>query len=82
MLSLSKIGVQPQRGDTQIFEIRQVVLNALEVPTVIGLGSLPVVRARCRPFRHVVAGIAVGKTVGHDQVDHIVESDALESILR
>ena len=33
-------GIQPQRGDTQILEIRQMVLNALEVSAVIGLGSL------------------------------------------
>ena len=41
--------------------------------------QLAIIRSGRRAFRHVVAGIAVGETVGHDEVDHVIAGDALES---
>ena len=74
---------KPKRRHSEILQIWQVLLNALQVAAVIGLCSAAVVRAGSGSFRLVVAGIAVGETVGHDQVNDIIARDALKlSFLR
>ena len=69
---------QPQRGNSEIVEIVEVLGNALQVPTVIGMRILAVV-VTMRVRRIVVRWIAVGKPVGHDQVNHVARVYALRA---
>ncbi len=71
-------GIEPQSRDAKIFEIRQMVLNSLEVAAVVSLGSLAIVGAGRCALRYVVGGITVVEAIGHDEVDHVVACNAPE----
>ena len=74
-------GVKPQRRNAEVFQVRQVILNALEVTAVICLWRITIVGAWRRSVRHIVRRVAVGKAVGHDEVDDVVASDTLKASL-
>src|SRR5271166_355998 len=75
-------GIQPQGRDSEFLEVWEVVLNAPEVAAVVSLGSVAIVSTWGGSFGHVVAGIAVGKAVGHDQVEGVIACDALKATRR
>ena len=74
-------GSKPQGGDAQVVQISEMVLNAAEIASVIGhgVGAVEESGGGCGA---VVRGIAVGETVGHDQVDDVVAAESFEAAAR
>jgi len=72
---------QPQRSNAKIVQVSEMLANAAQVAAMIGHGITAIVFA-CGLRRLVVAGIAIGKTVGHDQIDHIVAGKTFKPAVR
>ena len=52
--------------------------HAAQIAAMKGARVLPVIRRRRSIGRNIVGRIAIGKTIRHDQVDHILGRDALK----
>ncbi|MPM95738.1 hypothetical protein SDC9_142893 [bioreactor metagenome] len=63
--------IEPDSGDAQIRQIIQSVGNTFQVASVTGVGVVAVHLIRHPHGDMVVVGIAVGKPVGHNQVQHV-----------
>src|SRR5579864_1107737 len=68
----------PESRDAEILEVREMLQYPLKIASVIVTGLAPIVQT-ARDGRIVVGWIAIGKTVGHDEVDHIVGREALKA---
>ena len=72
---------KPQRGHPEVLQVRQMLLDALQIAAMIGLRTSAVIGSRRRAFGLIVAGIAVGEAIRHDQVNNIVARDSLKLAL-
>src|SRR5262249_43395073 len=63
-------GSQPECRDAEVLQIVEMVANATQIAAVPGTRFRAVVRAR-EFGRLIVRWIAVGKAVGHDEVEDI-----------
>lgn len=69
-------GREPKRGDAEILQIREMRLDATQITAMIGTWIAAIVRVR--EFLWLVVGrITVGETVGHDEVQDVVERKTL-----
>ena len=69
-------GREPHSGDAEIFQISEMILHAAQIAAVPSarLGAI-VGAGKFRGF--IVGGIAVGETVGHDEIEDVVEGETL-----
>ena len=73
-------GIQPQRRDAEVFQIRQAIDDAAQVAAVIVTAFAAIKQAP--GFRRVVVRrVAVAETVGHDEVQHIIRRETLKAAL-
>src|SRR6266850_140794 len=63
---------QPQGRDTKLLQVRKMIDYAPQITSVIGAWIVPIISGRWRVLRDIICSVAVSKTVGHDQIDHIV----------
>ena len=73
--------IDPEGGDAQILEIRQMLDTPCKIAAVI-IAGLAAVEQTVRNRRIVVGRVAIGEAIGHDQVDHIVGGKTLETVRR
>ena len=73
-------GVEPQRGDAELLQVRQLLDDPAQVAAVV-VPRLRAVEEALRAGGVVVRRIAVREAVGHDQVDDVVRREALEAAL-
>src|ERR1035441_1511325 len=71
-------GSEPERGDAERFQVGQVLDDAFAIAAMVVAALGTIVQAAAH-WRIVVGWIAVRKTVGHDQVDHVVGRETLEA---
>src|ERR1051326_2719111 len=70
---------EPECCDAEIFQVGQLVDYAAQVTAVKAAWVVAIVGFGWRVFRIVVRCITVNEAIRHDQVDHVVGSDALIS---
>src|SRR6266550_3198212 len=63
---------QPQGRDTKLLQVRKMIDYTPQITSVIGAWIVAIISGRWRVFRDIICSVAVSKTVGHDQIDHIV----------
>jgi hypothetical protein len=61
-----------------MLEIRKVIDNTAQITAMISARIFSIIGRRGSVRRSVVCLVAVGKTVGHDQVDDVINIDALK----
>ena len=71
-------GIQPYRSDSEFVNVVEMVDDALDVPSVAAV-ACPV---DLIAVQHVIVRIAVGETVGHDEVEHVGRTEAHRAGLR
>src|SRR5260370_41205674 len=52
--------------------------NAAQIPSVISAWIVSIVGGRRRVSRKIICSVTVSKTIGHDQIDHIVGGNTLK----
>ena len=68
---------EPQRRHAQVGEVVKMLSDALQVAAVAVTGHLAVAQLAAHPLHLVVGGVAVGKAVGHEHIEHIGIGKAL-----
>ena len=66
-------GREPDRGGAEAGDVIEVLLDAAQIAAVIGAGIGTIHVGGWR----VIRSVAVGKTVGHDEVHHVFRAEAL-----
>ena len=66
-----KHGCEPQGGHSQIVEIVEMLAYAFQVTAVAVTWVIAVAHLAAHPAHLVVGGVAVGKAVGHEHIEHI-----------
>ena len=69
---------EPHSGDAEIFQVSEMILHAAQIAAVPRARFGAVMRAG-KFRRFIVGGIAVGETVGHDEIEDVVEGQSLIS---
>src|SRR6202022_2400754 len=77
-------GREPKSCYAELFEIRQAIEDAAQISAMPGAWIGAVVRSGGAGGvgRFVVAGIAVGETIGHDEITYVFGGNSLESAKR
>ena len=70
--------IQPDGGDAEFLEVGQALAYAGEVSAMVE-ARLVALQQAARDDGIVVGGVSVGEPVRHDQIDHVVLAEALES---
>ena len=69
---------QPDRGDAEVFQVWQTLTDSFDVTPMIVAGIVAPGQT-CRSRGIVVRSITIGEPVGHDQIEHVPRTDALEA---
>ena len=62
---------EPQRRHTQLLEVVQVLSDALDVASVPQAGLVSVAQLVAHTLHNIVFRVAIGKSVGHEHVQHV-----------
>src|SRR5579875_199814 len=68
---------EPQRGHTQPLQVIQMLLDALQIASVIGAG-IRAVECPGHARKMIVRGVAVREAVDHNEVKNVVLAETLE----
>ena len=72
-----KNGSEPKSRDAKLLEIVEMLAYALKVAAMSERRLRAIAQLVAHAFHHVVFRIAVGETVGHEQIEHVGIGEAL-----
>ena len=71
-------GIEPDGRHAQVGDVVQVVGYTLQVAAVSGILFVAIYLVFQHTGHYIVSRVAVGKAVGHDEVEHILGGEALD----